>query len=61
MRTFPDPKIQLLAYEGHGCSRSLGWTLSERVGTALSLLALLLLVGLLAHSAVRVRRHSTMF
>jgi hypothetical protein len=61
IRTFPDPKTQLLAHEGHGCSRSLGWTPSERVGTALSLLALLFLIGLLTHSAARVRRQLTTF
>jgi hypothetical protein len=43
VRTFPEPKTQLLAYEGSGCSRRLGWTAAERVGALVSLLSAVLL------------------
>lgn len=44
--TFPDPKTQLLAYEGQGCSRKLVRTRPERIGAFVSLAALLILVSL---------------
>jgi hypothetical protein len=43
--TFPAPETQLLSYRGAGCERTLGTTPSERWGAAISLFALLLLLG----------------
>jgi hypothetical protein len=53
VRTFPAPGTQLLAYAGRGCSRTLVVTRAERIGTALSLIALLLLVTLQLIPALR--------
>jgi hypothetical protein len=44
-RSFPEPGTQLLAYEGHGCTRSLVRTIPEKAGAIISLLAALLLAG----------------
>jgi hypothetical protein len=43
--SFPAPETELLAYNGRGCTRTLVWTAAEKVGTAISLLALLALVS----------------
>jgi hypothetical protein len=43
--SFPAPHTELLAYQGRGCSRSLVWTTAEKVGGAISLLALLALLS----------------
>jgi hypothetical protein len=56
--TFPDPKTQLLAYEGHGCSRGLGRTLPEKVGALVSLLAALIAAISSALTLVRARRRA---
>ena len=39
----PDPATGLLAHRGTNCARALGWTGAEKVGGAISLIALLLL------------------
>ena len=44
-RTFPDPKTQLLAYEGRGCSRKLVRTTPERVGALVSVTTLIALIS----------------
>jgi hypothetical protein len=43
--TFPAPETKLLSYRGSGCERTLGTTDPERWGAAISLAALLLLIG----------------
>jgi hypothetical protein len=53
VETFPDPATGLLAHRGTGCSRALGWTLAEKAGAAISLLALLLLALLFRAGARR--------
>ena len=50
--TFPAPKTELLAHEGSGCSRSLVSTSAEKVGAAISLAALLLLLSSLLSPAL---------
>jgi hypothetical protein len=51
--TFPDPATGLLAHRGTGCVTVSGWTLSEKAGAAISLLALLLLALLFRRRARR--------
>jgi hypothetical protein len=41
--TFPDPRTQLLAYEGRECARKLVPTMPERIGAVVSLAAVLLI------------------
>jgi hypothetical protein len=53
--TFSDPQTKLLAYEGQRCSRTIDPTVSERVGAGVSLLGLLLVLGSLVRSVMRVR------
>ena len=48
VRTFADSGTQLLAYEGRGCSRKLGATKQESVGTWISIIALSILITLFA-------------
>jgi hypothetical protein len=43
--TFPAPGTQLLSYRGHGCTRTLLWTMPEKVGALISLLTLLGLIS----------------
>jgi hypothetical protein len=43
--SFPAPQTELLAYAGRGCTRTLVWTTAEKIGTAISLLALLALIS----------------
>lgn len=51
--TFPAPETQLLAYRGKDCPRTLTLTTPERIGSAISLLGLLALIGV---SAIGLRR-----
>jgi hypothetical protein len=53
--TFPAAQTQLLSYRGAGCERSLRTTSPERWGAAISLAALLLLIGAVIASR-RLRR-----
>jgi hypothetical protein len=48
--TFPDPQAQLLSYRGQSCTRTLGLTLAEKAGAAISLL------GLIAIATAALRR-----
>lgn len=43
--TFPDSQTRLLSYRGQSCARSLGLTIPEKAGAAISLLGLLGLIG----------------
>lgn len=56
--TFAASQTELLSYEGHGCGRSLIWTMAEKVGASISLLALLLLVSLWSSPWIFARRRS---
>jgi hypothetical protein len=53
--TFADPATGLLAHDGAGCTRRLGWTGPEKIGALISALALALLL-LFGRLAVRGRR-----
>jgi hypothetical protein len=53
VETFPDPATGLLAHGGTGCRATLEWTAPEKVGAAISLLALLLLALLFRPRARR--------
>ena len=46
--TAPDPETKLLTYKGTDCERRLVPTMPERIGTAISLAGLLVLLGLAA-------------
>jgi hypothetical protein len=59
VRTFSDPGTKLLAYEGRGCSRTLGLTVPERVGAGVSLLGLLIVLGALIRSRMAARSRRT--
>jgi hypothetical protein len=50
---FPDPATGLLAHRGTGCATALGWTGAEKIGAAISLVALLLLALLFRPRARR--------
>ena len=50
---FPDPATGLLAHRGTGCTRALAWTGPEKIGAAISLLALILLASLLFRARAR--------
>lgn len=50
---FPDPATGLLAHRGSDCARRLGWTGAEKIGAAISLIALLLLLALIFRRATR--------
>ena len=54
--TYAAPETQLLAHEGANCSRSLRWTVPERIGAALSAAALLLLLLIAAVPRLRADR-----
>jgi hypothetical protein len=54
----PDPQTQLLTYRGRGCSRSMIMTAPEKIGAAISLLALVALLSLLFSPSLLERRRS---
>jgi hypothetical protein len=51
--TAPEATTKLLTYKGMGCKRRLGRTIPERIGTAISLTALLVLLSLVAFRSRR--------
>jgi hypothetical protein len=52
VHTFPDPETKLLSYRGRGCERAIVLTTPEKIGTAISLMALVVLFLL---SAINLR------
>lgn len=56
----PDPATKLLSYVGQGCETRLGFTWAEKIGTLISLLAALLMVGLAVRSSRRATKQPLM-
>lgn len=54
-QTFPEPRTQLLSYNGRSCTRTLVRTVPEKIGMAVSLLGLLLVIFVSAVHTGRLR------